>query len=69
MDEDGTRSKRHRDSKEREEEGKDEDEGSDEKDRGRGSSDGEMEQAEESVFTLICLLSNLCFQSESIHSA
>lgn len=31
--------------------------------------DGEMEQAEESVFTLICLLCNLCFQSESIHSA
>lgn len=34
--------------------------------------DGEtewMEGAEESVSTLICLLCNLCFQSESIHSA
>lgn len=49
--------------------GKDEDEGSDEEEEGGRRDDGEMEQAEESVFTLICLLCNLCFQSESIHSA
>lgn len=34
----------------------------------RRREEGEMEQAAESVFTLICLLCNLCFH-ESIHSA